>query len=139
MSSSKRIVTRVFSGGTLNTAPRLPLLKSYSFLILPHLRARESIPMVIHRSSFPRSSRTDIALASSSAVTASAKRTRCLRRFALALAGSHSTAILCTSVHRLQRTRRDLEPARAPPTRIDDYTTRHHEDPLNEFLPWFPF
>jgi hypothetical protein len=59
------------------------------------------MPMLIHRySSFP-SSRTEIALASSSAVTASAKRTRCLRRFALALPGSHSVSIQCTIVHRL--------------------------------------
>src|SRR5438876_644635 len=33
MSLSSRIVTRVFSGGTLKTAPRLRLMKSYSFLI----------------------------------------------------------------------------------------------------------
>ena len=56
--------------------------------------------MLIQRSSSAPASRTDIVLASSSAVTASAKRTPCLRRFAAAFAGSHSTSILCTIVHR---------------------------------------
>lgn len=51
------------------------------------------MPIVIQRSSPDLSSRTDMAYSSSNAVTASAKRTPCLRRFALALAGSHSTAI----------------------------------------------
>ncbi|SPE35515.1 membrane hypothetical protein [Candidatus Sulfopaludibacter sp. SbA6] len=41
MSWSSRIVTRIFSGAPLKTAPRLPLLKSYSFfhspLVLPAL------------------------------------------------------------------------------------------------------
>jgi hypothetical protein len=33
------MVTRVFPGATRNTAPRFPLLKSYSFFILPRLPA----------------------------------------------------------------------------------------------------
>src|SRR5215831_17512975 len=51
------------------------------------------MPIVIQRSSSSPSSRILIARVSSSAVTASARRTRCLRRFALALAGSHSASI----------------------------------------------
>ncbi len=55
--------------------------------------------MLIQRSSSAPSSRKDMALRSSSAVTASANRTPCLRRLAFALAGSHSASILCTIVH----------------------------------------
>jgi len=58
--------------------------------------------MLIQRSSPSRSSRIEMALASYSAVTASANRTPCLRRFVFALAGSHSASIACTIVHRLQ-------------------------------------
>src|SRR5580693_5149799 len=108
------------------TAPRFALRKSYSRLMMllvlsslsgcgqtcrdqahtlppPGAHHDEEAAKLIHRSSSSENgSRIVKARSSSSTVMASAKRTLCLAKFVLALAGSHSwltVLSICTTVH----------------------------------------